>query len=496
MAALHLPPILDRIRQALPPDTQIYLVGGAVRDLLLARSIHDFDFALPENALEISRNLADQLGGAYFVLDVDRQTARVIYSDEQGNRNILDFATYRGPDLESDLRDRDFTINALALDIHAPQALFDPLGGAADLHDKKLRACHPRTFSDDPVRVLRAIRMAAKLGLHIQPETREQMHQAIQGLANVSPERKRDEILQILGNPQPHTSIRALEMLGVLPYIFPELSDLVGVSQSPPHVKDVWNHTLDTLRVLEGILNLLSFAPDPDATGSLMLGILSMRLGRYRENIQAYLEKDFVTDRPLKSLLFLAALYHDIAKPQTRSVEEGGRIRYFNHDQLGAEIISKRAEALHLSNLETERLAQIIRHHMRPSLLSHQDNGPSKRAIYRFFRDTGEAGVDICLLSLADVWATYGTTLTQDRWEQQVNTVRKLLEAWWENPQKQVNPAKIITGNDLIEKMNLSAGPIVGEILEGIREAQATGRIATREEAFQFAQSYLEKKNQ
>ena len=490
-SSLTLPPILDRIREALPPGTPMYLVGGAVRDLLLARPIHDFDFALPDQALEIGRKIANRIGGAYFPLDVERQTARVIYEDEQGNRNILDFAAYRGLDLEGDLKDRDFTINAMALDIQAPQELLDPLGGAADLQSKRLRACRQNTFTDDPVRVLRAIRLAAKLGLHIQPETRQLMKKAVPGLVHVSPERKRDEILQILGNPKPHTSIRALEMLGVLPFIFPELPDLVGVTQSPPHIKDVWNHTLDTLRVLEGIINLLSFSLNKEATGNLMLGILSLRLGRYREKIHDHLETTLVTDRPLKQLLFLAALYHDIAKPETRSVEEDGRIRTFNHDHIGAEIITSRAEDLHLSKLETERLSTIVRHHMRPSLLSHEPGGPSKRAIYRFFRDTGEAGVDICLLSLADVWATYGNTLTQDRWEQQVETVRALLEAWWEQPQKQVQPLALITGNDLIDQFDLKPGPLIGEILEAIREAQVMEKVTTSNDALQFAQAYL-----
>lgn len=486
-----IPPILERVRAAMPSDTPMYLVGGAVRDLLLDHPVHDYDFALPGDALKISRKIADHLGGAYFPLDAARQTARVIYTNEQGIRNVLDFAAYRGSDLDNDLRDRDFTINAMALDIHSPQELLDPLGGAADLQTKQLRACTPSTFTDDPVRVLRAIRMAAKMGLHIQPTTREWMRSAVPGLAKISPERQRDELLQILGGKQPHTSVRALEMLGVLPYVFPELPALAGVTQSPPHVKDVWSHTLDTLRVLEGIANMLSSAHDPDASGNLMLGLLSMRLGRYREKISQLLQTELVTERPLRNLLFLAALYHDGAKPQTRSVEENGRIRYFNHDEIGAEIITQRAEAFRLSNTETNRLATIIRHHMRPSFLSHAEGGPSKRAIYRFFRDTGEAGVDICLLSLADVWATYGPTLPQERWEQQIDTVRILLEAWWERPKEQVYPPALISGHDLINDMELKPGPLIGKILEAVREAQAEGEIVSREGALVFVRKYL-----
>jgi putative nucleotidyltransferase with HDIG domain len=219
-----------------------------------------------------------------------------------------------------------------------------------------------------------------------------------------------------------------------------------------------------------------------------------MRLGRYREQIARHLANEPVIDRPVKSLLFLAALYHDIGKPQTQSIEDNGRIRYFNHDRVGAKVITKRAEAFRLSNAEADRLGVIVRHHMRPSLLSHTEGGPSRRAIYRFFRDTGQAGVDICLLSLADVWATYGTTLPQERWERQVDTVRTLLEAWWEGSQELIRPPALITGHDLINHLNLNPGPIIGEILESLREAQVEKEVSTRQEALVFCEEYLQRK--
>ena len=128
---------------------------------------------------------------------------------------------------------------------------------------------------------------------------------------------------------------------------------------------------------------------------------------------------------------------------------------------------------------------------MRPSLLSHSENGPSRRAVYRFFRDTGDSGVDICLLSLADVWATYGSTLQQDRWEKQVDVVRTLFEAWWEQPNEQIHPPSLISGNDLIIELGINPGPIIGEILEVVREAQVDKVVHSRKEAIIFAKNYL-----
>ena len=121
--------LLKRVSVALPADMPVYLVGGAVRDAMLSIPTHDLDFALPGDALKVARQVANILGAAYYPLDLERETGRVILLDSPGNRLALDFASFRGSNLENDLRDRDFTINAMALDVHEPGKLIDPLGG-------------------------------------------------------------------------------------------------------------------------------------------------------------------------------------------------------------------------------------------------------------------------------------------------------------------------------------------------------------------------------
>lgn len=492
--------LLDQIRLALPSDLPIYLVGGAVRDALLNRPTHDLDFVLDGDGNQIARRVANALQVPFFPLDEARGTGRVVLphpnSDPSrpGERYFMDFASFRGADLESDLRARDFTINAMAVDIRTPQQLLDPTGGAADLLAKRLRACSPTSLQDDPLRILRAVRLATTFNLQIVPETRQLMREAVNSLENVSPERKRDEILRILGGDQVATALRALDLLGVLPHLFPELSALKGVTQSPPHVEDVWNHTLQTVQHLEKVLDLLgNLTHDPDSAGSLNVGLMVLRLGRYRQQIHAHLQTPVSPDRPWQGLLFLAALYHDVGKPATRQVEESGRIRFFGHEQAGADVFVRRAQALPLSNPEISRLKNVIRHHMRPHLLAQVDKLPTRRAIYRFFRDTGEAGVDICLLALADVLATYGTTLTQDTWNHYLDILRELLEAWWEKPEESVSPPVLVNGHDLMEKFKLSPGPEIGQILEMIREAQADGQITTQPQAFGLVENYLKR---
>ncbi|MBI5296359.1 MAG: HD domain-containing protein [Chloroflexi bacterium] len=492
-----LPPLVNQVRAVLP-DQEIYLVGGAVRDMLLGRASHDLDFAVPAKAIPLARRVADALDVAYVTLDEEHDTGRIIHTSEDGTRTYLDFASFRGRTLEEDLRDRDFTINALALDLQQA-AILDPLEGAADLRAKRIRACSPTALSADPIRILRAVRQAAAFGFQIEKETREWMRQAVGQLGQVSPERQRDELFKMLDGPKPDASIRALEMLGVLPQLLPELSALKGVVQSPPHVYDVWTHTLAVLQHLDGLLAALDVNYNPDSTNDLYTGLLTLRIGRYREQITKHIDTPLTTDRSARALLLFAALYHDVRKPQTRSVEEGGRIRFFDHEVQGAEVAAERAQALRLSTDELHRLRIVIRNHMRfhfhTSRMDGEGQSPSRRAIYRFFRESGAAGTELILLGLADLRATHGPSLKQETWSAALDVARVLLENYWEKPQETIAPPRLLDGHDLMRALELKPGPAVGEALEAIREAQATGKVSTREEALEFGKHWLEEQH-
>ncbi|OGO34555.1 MAG: hypothetical protein A2W35_06035 [Chloroflexi bacterium RBG_16_57_11] len=485
--------ILDQILAVLPADIPIYLVGGAVRDLLLNRLTHDLDFLVPENAIQISRTVANSLSGGVYALDPQRDTGRVIITTQANERYFLDFASFRGVDLESDLRNRDFTINAIALDIREPESLIDPLGGARDLQNKQLRLCSPASIENDPLRILRGARLASEFDLRILPETRHKLRQALPGLSKISPERVRDELFRILDGRKPVVALRALDLLGALSIILPELDALKGVTQSPPHHEDVWSHTLSTVQRLTDLIDLLQPESDGETAENLAMGLVSLRLGRYRQQLSNHLTEGLHPDRSLRSLLLLAALYHDVSKPATRQVDQDGRIRFLEHEQLGAQLAHRRGSLLHLSNAETERLTTIVRQHMRPLLLAQTGEAPTRRAIYRFFRATGPAGVDICLLSLADSLATYGVGLPQEIWSRHLDVIRSLLEAWWEQPEEKVTPPALLDGHDLIRAFNLSPGPEIGRLLELIREAQASGEITERAEALDYARAWLGK---
>src|SRR5688572_8026299 len=486
-------PLIDKVRDALP-DQDIHLVGGAVRDMLLKRISRDLDFALPSNGISCARRVANSLKGDFMVVNGERDTYRAIVTESDGTRAFIHIASYRGSTLDEDLRARDFTMNAIAYDLRA-NTIIDPLNGASDLRAKTIRACFQTSIIDDPLRILRAIRQAAAFDFKIEQETRKLMQQSAHLLPNTSPERKRDEVFKILEGPKPAASMRALEMLGIFPHLLPELSALKGVRQSPPHIYNVWEHTLSVLAYLAEILAALEVDETSEEIGDSLKVMLVSSLGRFRERLSAHFAASLNTDRSVRAVLFFATLYHDVEKPITSSVDEVGRIRFFNHDVKGADVAAKRGQAFNLSNDEVERIHKITKNHMRfhffTNRLESAREEPSRRAIYRFFRDSGEAGIDLVLLGLADLRGTCGAAISEETWMAALEVAKILLENYWEKQQETVAPPRLLNGNDLMRELNLEPGRIIGQLLEAIREGQATGKINTKEDAISSAHEWL-----
>jgi poly(A) polymerase len=488
---LQINPFLERIAARFAPDFPVYLVGGAVRNALLNRPVSEMDFVLPEHAIKHARKIADHFNGAFYILDQERDYGRVLIPQPDGKRLVLDFAPLQGINLEEDLKNRDFTINALAVGIHPPYPLYDPWGGAPDLHARRLRTCSPGSFRDDPIRILRGIRFSLQFDVRPDKETKERMRAEIGLIQDASAERLRDELFHLLESRKPAAAIKILDSLDALQYCLPELCELHGLEQTAPHILDAWQHTLEVGNQLEKILDVLDPRVDVDKTSNLQMGLISLKLGRYRKHISDHLQQDLVEWRSIRALIFLAAFYHDCGKPFCQEMGQDGAIRYINHELVGADLVTRRGTQLQLSNNEIKRLQLIVRNHMRPLWLAQTGSLPSRRAKFRFFTDTGSAGVDICLLSLADTLATYGYTLPADVWQHHVEVVRSLLEAWWEHKEEEISPSLYVDGNDLIDELKIKPGPVIGELLDEIKEAQAIGEITNRRQALELAHKIL-----
>lgn len=377
-------------------------------------------------------------------------------------------------------------MNAIAVDQGG--RYLDPLGGQDDLAEGRVRATGEGTFRDDPLRTLRAVRLVAELGLTIEPETISWIRRDAVMLPYIAAERARDEFVRILAAPGAAEHLTTLDELCLLPQVLPEVMATHGVSQSPPHQWDVWAHTRMAVEAVEAVMECLD-GSQADwgnlGTPGWVWGDIEKRLAPLRADLVTHLSRPVSDTRNRRFILKLAALLHDVGKPETRAVDGDGRVHFLGHENVSADLATERLRALRFSNDEATRVRTVVAHHLRPLNLA-QTKGPTRRAIYRFFKATGDAGVEVGLLSLADMLATWGPALRDRRWLRQLDVVITLLSAFFDRAES-VAPFPVVTGHELMEALELSPGPEVGRLLETIREAQAAGEVKSREAALALA---------
>lgn len=449
------PEIVFDLQDTLADDPRpVYIVGGAVRDALLHRPLKDIDLVTPESAIQMARRIANQFNGAFYKLDSERDVGRALLETPAG-QIIIDVARMRDIALLDDLLDRDFTINAMVADLRGDLSqLIDPLNGEADLRKKFIRQCQANSVANDPIRALRAVRLAVQLSLHIENGTQQAIRQVAPHLNQSSPERRRDEFFKILALHKPAAGLRVAESLGLLPGVLPEAAGTA----------DDWKHTLAVVETLDKILGAISYSRSDNTAASFRLGILVMQLDRFRGKLVNHLEASWPNERPHRALLMLATLL----LPAPESAEAA-------------------ANNLRLSNQEQTRLALLTRHHDDP-----QTMGPlTARSIHRYWRTLGAAGVDICLLALAGYLGSAGVQLEQDAWLAQVERAQQLLSAYFEQYDTLIEPPPLLNGSALMDALGVGPGPLVGELVTLIREAQAAGEIHTADAAIALAQNYL-----
>ncbi|MEJ2208650.1 MAG: HD domain-containing protein [Anaerolineae bacterium] len=467
-------------------DVSAYLVGGLVRDRLLGRPNYDLDLAVDGDGLALARRLANAFDGDYYPLDTERGTGRAILYEQDGRRLVVDVARFRGPDLAADLADRDFTINALAADVRAPELIIDHHGGSADLAAGQVRAVSEDSIRNDPLRALRAVRQAAQLGFVLAPETEALLRRDGPAVAQVSAERQRDELARLLARPDAAPWLRYLDDVGLLTAVLPELEPLRGETQPPPHHLGVLAHSLAAVQALEALLAAL-LTPLPAVAEMERAGLAPLL--PFAERIGAHLDERLGHGRPRLVSLKLATLLHDTGKPAARS-EEQGRIRFLGHPQDSARITAEVMQRLRFNKPEVRLGMTVARHHMRPLLLAAQGS-VSARAVYRFFRDTKDAGVDVVLHALADHRATFAPDVKDEEWPPLVALSARMLGDYWQRRQR-VTPEPLVSGHDLLRTFDLEPGPHIGDLLEAVREAQVAGEVHTREQALALVRRRLD----
>jgi len=464
-------------------ETDAYLVGGFVRDWVLSSMPgHDIDIAVSGDPEAIAKDIAQKLSGTVVPLSLAHGAIRVAGPGdvEAGEPPWnIDINGFSGT-IEDDLARRDFSVNAMAIPIADwpfPDAVNDPLGGKSDLATKTIRALGDTVFQDDPGRLLRAIRLAGQLKFRIEPGTSKQIRADSKLLAEVSPERIREEFLNILSVDGAKGQLEVMDHFGLFEQVIPELQPAKGVDQPNMHYWDVWGHTMHTVEAAElitkGHQNSPVFSCVPWTEGS-----------------EAHFKQHATDGHTRATILKLAALFHDVAKPQTKSQDDTGRTRFFGHSEQGAEVATQRLTQLRVSSKGVEMVAKMVEHHLRPTGMKDGDDWPTDRAIHRYFRDVGDVAVDTLYLCLADYLGAKGPELLHEDWLNHARMVGHILHVGTSEP---VSPTttRLITGNDLMTHYNLQPGPEIGAVLERVEEARAAGEIETKEQALEMAGNAL-----
>ncbi len=479
---------------------QGYIVGGFIRDWILGRQTNDVDIAVDGNALDIAKEVAKGLGGKFVLLDEVNGIARIVVIEKERrgalpqNRRFcgvechLDLSSLSG-DIEADLGRRDFTINAMAaelgqLKVDSPLKLIDPFSGREDLRNRIVRAVSEQIFKVDAARLLRAVRLAAELDFTIEPKTESLIRRYSQSIVKVSEERVREELLRLLNLSRAAHYLRYLDNLGLLLALVPELAESKGVEQPRVHFWDVFDHSLQTVAAVEflirendweyGSKDILATAPWSDA-------------------INQHLSTEVSKGSNRKTLLKLGGLFHDIAKPETKFVDDAGKTHFYGHTKEGATITVAILDRLRFSHKEINLVKSLVYHHLRPAQMSNGRELPTQRAIYRYFRDTGDDGIDILFLALADYLATYGPLLDIEEWKGQCWLINYIMTEH-EKQQTKALPVKLIDGHDVVNIFGLTPGPLVGELLALVHEAQASGELTAKEEALTLVRQELNKR--
>ncbi|MGH7333504.1 MAG: HD domain-containing protein [Candidatus Rokuibacteriota bacterium] len=458
--------VLRAVVRAAGSRSSPVLVGGSVRDGLLRRASVDVDVAVERGALALAGRAGALLEGVVVVLDAERGAARVIAGDHR-----IDVTDFRGLTLATDLARRDYTVNALAVSLRellrvgrAP--VIDPTGGLGDLRARRLCLTGKAALVDDPLRGLRGVRLEATLGFSLTGATRRAIHAGAGDLAQVSAERVREEWLAIFETPSAARAVRRMDALGLLAVVMPEVEPMRVTPQPAPHRFAVLEHSLRALAGADRLLERLG------------------ALGPFGDDLAEHMRERLAGGVDRRQTLKLAALLHDVAKPETRQVVRG-RVRFFEHDVIGAGRVRGIGERLRLPSRVSEVLERLVRHHLRPMHLA-QVGRVTPRARYRFFRDLGDEACDLLLLALIDGAAVTGAS-PLSVWRRAA-VVRHLLAG---RPEALAAAAAtpLLRGEDVMGYFGIGPGPAVGRLLARAREAQALEKVGTREEALAFLDS-------
>jgi len=461
-------------------EEEVYLVGGAVRDFLLRRPLgKDFDFVTRGDAEGLAKEVAQEMGGHAFPLDETFGTWRVVLKKKR-KKTELDFSRLQGKDIIEDLRQRDFTVNSIAIhlkDLARPgdPSFLDPLDGMMDIRKGTLRANSEESLRQDPLRMLRAFRFASTLTFSVEEETLKMIHRNKDLIQRSAGERIRTELFMALGEKGAGFFLRMLQKAGLLGEIFPEVRGWETLDLGNGRPLSLLDHALRTVETAEFIFIHLE---DLYPTGFTFLK------SHFSQN-----EEEGVSR---KALFKFIAFFHDSGKAATASQGQGkGSPRFLDHDQEGVKINMAIGRRLRLSRRSVRIISELTRQHMRIQGLTKVQE-LTGRAKYRFFQDLGREGLDLAILSLSNALASSAVKLRRPFFAEMNEEAKKIkqitddLLRFYADEFNQKSTQPLVDGEEIIKALGIPQGKAVGTLLNKVKEAEISGRIRTKEDALEF----------
>ncbi len=458
------PELYNAIRKVVPPTLKVYLVGGAVRDILLGRPVRDYDFCVEGLVRPIGKSIANELNGAYYVLDDEREMVRVIIYGADSDTCDVDIALLSGNSIQDDLRERDFTINAMAIELGSTPRLIDPLNGLFDLHTKTLRMCSPESLHNDPLRALRAIRMCLEFDMTMDSALLGEMFSVSRFMHQSSYERHRDELFKIIKMGKNRLAVRLLRKFDFLDFLFPDC------------LKENWEERINSIASIDMLFALLCASESVRNGDDFFSACLTEKIGNYRHCLYNFFEKALALYHTRHMLLCLGMVERVLSDNNARQMLSWNRNL----------------------TLSTSESSFITYSSAASDFLLAEDIVASWGDIdtYRYFLSFKEGGIGGVLLYLAHLYAESDTREKFERWTQAVNLAEKLLSDYFSRYNEVIAPVAFLSGNDIQTATGLAAGPIIGKIKKEMLEAQVMGFVSSVDEARSFVKKAAAETNQ
>lgn len=439
-------------------NLKLYLVGGAIRDFILDVENFDKDLVVVNFDAEIlAEKLSRELDATMVELDSGNCIYRVVLSDKL---NYIDIANALENSIEKDLKRRDLTVNSIAVDIFENK-IIDINNGLKDFCDKKIRLISEQNVLDDPLRILRAFRFMSTLGFDLDEESREILIKNVKYTLNPAKERINYELIKLMGGKNAHNALLEMDSIGILTEILPIMIDVKKVPPNSHHHLDLIHHCIETVRQIQIIYET------------------------FDEDVKKDLKSvEFGAASRLAHLKF-AGLLHDIGKFSTWTIEESGKHRFIKHDIVGADMAKDILKSMGFSKKQIEYIVQMIKYHLYPSQIvcSPECN---EKTYMRYVRKIGNLIGDNIILAMADRYSALGEDITDEIVKNNIDGLTNLLKFYTDIKDSLEPLPKLLSGNEIMELLNIKPSRRLGEIISALEEAQISGDVTNRDEAIRF----------